>query len=225
MNIIVLHGDDNLKSQLRLDKFILTAKNRGWEVIRIDYGQKLNLSETLSSSSLFVKERLFCVNDGLKLTKLDLKWLGTKSKNFSGTLIIYSDSTIPKVVLSSLPNNIKIEEFKLPKQIFKFADSFYPGNTKPCLKLLHEIVKKEPIEFVFSLLARQIRDLYWVTVNAKTLSYPSWRISKLKGQSVRFTQDNLGKIVSLLAEADIKAKTSQTSLIDSLDQIIITQLK
>lgn len=36
MKIIILHGDDNVKSYERLKKFIDTARNRSWEVSFLD---------------------------------------------------------------------------------------------------------------------------------------------------------------------------------------------
>ena len=134
--------------------------------------------------------------------------------------------------MKQLPKIDKVEEFKLPKLIWSFLDSCFPGNAKNALLLLHEIIKNEPVEFVFSLLAKHLRDLYWVKVDSPPgqrpsgpVAYPSWRVEKLKRQSHKFSEGSLEDLINSLAQADIKAKTSQGELIDLLDFIIATKLE
>jgi DNA polymerase III delta subunit len=183
------------------------------------------VQDALRSNSLFNAKRLFILENINKLAKKSLDWLFDNVQKIDGYLIIYQESILGVTITKSLPKGSKIEEFSLPKLIFKFSDSFFPGNGANCLKLLHEIIKTEPVGFVFSLLAKHLRDLYWVLAAPKTLSYPDWRITRLKNQSQHFDGENLKEIISLLAEADILAKTSKANLLDSLDRIIITKLE
>jgi DNA polymerase III delta subunit len=129
-----------------------------------------------------------------------------------------------KTLLGSLPKGVKLEEFKLPRLIFDFLDSFYPGNSKRILKILHELVVKEPPEFIFALLAKHLRDLFWVTTN-NPLPYPPWRVSKLKAQAVKFKKEDLKTLIEELSEIDIKVKTSEAELTPSLDLLIVRQLQ
>lgn len=225
MKILVIHGDHVTKSYEKLESVISSSKKKGWEIVRIDGTKSGELQDALRSNSLFNDKRLFVLENINKLNKKSLDWLFDNVEKIDGYLIIYQESILGVTITKNLPKGTKIEEFSLPKLIFKFSDSFFPGNGANCLKLLHEIIKTEPVEFVFSLLAKHLRDLYWIMVDIKSVTYPSWRIAKLKSQSFRFAQGKLSEVINLLAEVDISAKTSKANLIDSLDRIIITKLE
>lgn len=230
MKIIVLHGDDTGKSYERLQKFIETAKARNWEVSYLDENA-LSIQENLSESSLFGNERFFILRDIKKLGKKEIEWIKKQYATLSGNLIIYSEGNLPAGFIKSLPKDTKnghtvvIEEFKLPVLIWNFLDSITPGNSKYLLKSLHKIIEKEPVEFIFTLIARQFRDLYWVTVDPKSMEIPTWRSSKLKMQSSKFSEEKLKEIISQLTEIDLMVKTSKTDLLSALDLLIIRQLE
>lgn len=224
MKIIILHGDDIVRSYDRLLKFIEVAKSRDWETYKIGDGN-LTLQEALSSDSLFQKDKLIILENAALINKTTSDWINREANSLNATLVIYNQGSIGIKLIKSLPENTKVEEFKLPSHIWNFLDSFYPGNTKNSLLLLNEIVKKDPIEFLFTLLARHLRDLYWLKIDPKALNYPPWRLSKLKRQTSKFSEEKLKEIITGLADADIKAKTSQTDLKDSLDFLIISKLE
>lgn len=223
MKIIILHGDDSIKSYERLRKFIDTANIRKWDVRKIE--ENSLLAESLSSTSLFQKENLFIFDKPETLTKKELLWLKNKSESLSGTLVLYRDDIVGKRLISSLPEDTRVEEFKLPKIIFQFLDSFYPGNAKHCLELLHEVIVYEPIEFVFALLVKQVRNLFWVKVSPQGLPFPTWQVDRLKSQTSRFGNGQLENIISELSKIDIDVKTSKADLLSSLDLLIITKLQ
>ncbi len=225
MKTILLHGDYTQASYERLQKFIKVAKKRGWEIQRINSNKSLSPPEALTSAALFASNRLFVLEDVRSIKKQELEWLAKKSVKIEGNLVIYHGGFLPQTILKSLPKDTKIEEFKLPRLIFAFLDSFFPKNNKKALNLFHQVSEKEPVEFIFALLSRHLRDLYWVKVDAEGLNYPSWRISKLKKQAKFFSESLLKEVILDLAEADIKAKTSKASLKDSLDFLIITKLE
>src|SRR3990170_7557102 len=141
MKIIVLHGDNTLERYNRLQTFIKVARKRNWEIVRILDNTK-NLSEAVMSEGLFEKEKLIVVED-LKTFAKSAKWLKKNSEKYDSTIIIYNKGTLNKTFLNGLPKPNKVEEFKLPKLIWNFLDSFYPGNAKICIRLLHEIIKKD----------------------------------------------------------------------------------
>jgi len=223
MKIIVIHGDNVMQSYNRLQKFIGVSKSRDWEIKRTNSG-KLNIKELLGSDSLFQKEKLVIADDIRLFNKNVFNWLKKRS-DIDTTLVIYHGGTLNKTFLNSLPKNYKVEEFKLPKLIWSFLESFYPGNARNCLLILHQIVGNESIEFVFSLLAKHMRDVYWAKIDNKSMSYPSWRIEKLQRQAQRYTLDKLKLIINEFADADIKSKTSDSNLSDLLDFITATKLE
>jgi len=226
MKTILLHGDHTQASYERLQKFIRMAKKRDWEIQQIDSNKSLSLPEILTSTALFSSNRLFILEDISALKKQELDWLAQKSAEIEGNLIIYHQGVLPRTFLKSLPKEIKIEEFKLPKLIFNFLDSFFPRNSRRTLKLFHQVLEKEPVEFVFALLARHLRDLYWLKVDPKKgPGYSRWRLSKLRKQAGFFPESLLKEIISEMAEADVKAKTSQGDLREFVDFLIMTKLE
>lgn len=224
MKIIVLHGDYTQKSYGRLAQFRSEAKRRGWDVKPIDKKDKLSLSEQLASRSLFDTKALYIVDDFNSIQKAESSWLKEKSDEIDVTLVIYHNKLLTQTALKSMPKLHKIEEFKLPKLIWNFLDSFYPSNAKNCMKLLHQIIENEPVEFVFALLARHLRDLYWVTLEDAEFAMPPWRADKLKRQADKYKAGQIKKIIGLFAKADVISKTSKANLVDELDFIIATKL-
>lgn len=206
MKLIILHGDYVIKSYERLSKFISEAKKRGWEISDYD-------NETVCNQSLFAAERFVILRDYKTLNKKDI----SKLNKYPGTLVIYNEGNIPQTFLKTLTNP-KIEEFKLPKIIWNFLDNF-------SIRLFHEAIKTEPVEFVFSLLAKRFRDLYWVKIDPNSIPYPSWRVGKLKSQSLKFKEETIKEIINRLAKIDIEVKTSKANLISSLDLLIIKHLE
>lgn len=222
MKLIVLHGDNIDKVAQRLSVFVDTAKKRGWEIKRIDPDSKLSLPEVLTAGELFEKDKLFLVGNPSKISKSEIEWLKKEGEKVKGNVVVYHEGMISKTVLSTLPKPDKVEEYTLPKLIFKFIEAFYPGNSDTALQLLHQIT--EPPEFVVALLARQLKDLYILSIGEK-LNYPSWRASKLTAQAKKFTPESLREVISELAEADVLSKTSKQDLLSSLDLIILTKLE
>lgn len=138
MKIIILHGEDINKSYQRLTRFIETAKSRDWEII---------YDQVTATPSLFGKQRLFIVKDYRVLPK--------NLNKLEGTLVIYHEGNLPAAIINKYEDE-KVERFDLPKIIWKFLD-------RPSVKLLHEVLKKEPIELVFHLLAKKMRKTKYIS--------------------------------------------------------------
>jgi len=212
MNIIVLHGDDTAKSYERLMKFVNVAKKRNWEIVTDDFP---------NTPSLFGTDRLIIYRDFRLLTASDIK----NFDRFDGTLVVYHEGTLPQTFLKRMPKDFKMEKFELPKILFTFLESFYPGNSNRVLKLLHELTDTSAVELVSFMLARHFKDLYSVSVDPKTTAYPSWRLTKLKSQVCKFKIGDLEKLISLLSDIDIRVKSSKADLLTELDLLIVKQLE
>ncbi len=223
MKLLILHGDDQLKLYERLEKFIATAKTRSWEVAYLD--DVSSIKESLSASSLFGNERFFVLRDIKKLGKGEIEWLKKKAPELEGNLVIYHEGYVPVGITKGITADVKIEEFKLPKIIFSLMDMIRPGNSAQVIKTLHKIVETEPVEFVFVLIAKLMRDLYWAKTDLSSMPYPSWRSSKLKVQAGGFSVQQLQQLIGSLASIDVKVKTSKTDLLASLDLLIIKSLE
>ena len=224
MKIIILHGDDTEKSYARLKKFIDVAKERSWEVAYIDESNQ-KLEEVLSTSSLFGGERFFILKDIKKLGKKEIAWINKKYTEISGNLIIYHDAIINQTLLKSLPKDSKIEEFKLPVLLWNFLDGIIPGNAETSVRTFHKIVERQPVEFIFSLIAKHMRDLYWVNTDPVSTGFPPWKAGKLKSQASKFSEEKLKEIIGLLSEIDVEVKTSKADLTSELDLLLLKHLE
>lgn len=224
MKIIVLHGEDTAKSYVRIKQFVEVAKTRNWEVTYFENSSQ-GIEENVSKVSLFGSERFFVVKDVKILGKRDLEWIKKKSVNLPGTLIIYNEGILAKNILKSLPDNTKIEEFKLPKLIWTFLENIYPGNSDKVVKDFHRLIVREPPEFIFSLIAKQLRDLFWMASNPESTKFELWKISKLQSQGKRFNSNLLKLLIEKLAVIDFEAKTSKADLVSSLDLMFVKYLQ
>lgn len=207
MKIFVIHGENTLESYSRFSKFSSEAKRRNWEVS--DYSL-----DAVTTPSLFGKERFFVLRDYKLLTKKEIEIL----IHYSGNLVIYFEGLLPISFLKTLPKDSKIETFELPKIIFKFLESF-------SLTLFHQLIETQPVELVFNMIGRQIRDLYWVKVDSKTNIFPSWKLAKLRNQAGMFDAEKLAEIISKLSEIDHEVKTGKSDLVTSLDLLIVKNLQ
>lgn len=223
MKVILLHGDDYQKSYERLLKFIDTAINRNWKIKRINSSE--NIFDELISQSLFKENLFYILEEPEKLSKEKIKWLRENCKNLEGTTVIYSTKTLNKTLIKSLPEFDKEEEFQLPKIIWSFLESIYPGNSKNLLKLFHKMIEHDAVEFIFTLIARQVRDMYFLKVAPESIDYPSWRKGKLMNQMRKYKEGQLEKLIIEISNADIKSKTTSANISELLDFIIVCELQ
>lgn len=224
MKIFIIHGEHTLNSYERMQDYIKKAKEKGWEIQNIDVDNQ-NLQDAFLGQSLFTKNRLLILKEIKLLNANLLKWLSANEKKIDLSLVIYHRGIIPQKTIKALPKLEKVEEFKITKLIWSFLDSLFPGNAKMVYKLFHEVVKNEAVEFVFAMMARQIRDIYWAKVDPKTMEYPAWRVGKLKNLASKFSQEGLETLIDEMVQADINSKTSHTDLEKSLDFLIAKYLE
>lgn len=181
MKIIVLHGDDTRKSYERLTKFIVEAKKRGWDIVN---------DKIEDTPSLFGTEKLIIIRDYKIIGKKEINLI----KKIPGTLIVYTAGCHPAVSLKTL-NPDKVEKFELPQLLWKFLDNMTVSG-------LHKLIKTQPIEFVFAMIA--------------------W---KLKQKYLKNPTPNSSLLISRLAEIDVKAKTGKADLLLSLDLFLLKNLQ
>ena len=225
MKITIIHGDNSTASINFLKSTLGAFSQKGVLISRISKESQLNLMEALSAGDLFNKEAVFVLEEPTKLSAKDIDWIGQNASKLPGTLLIYNDSQLPLAFVKKLSPYSQTKEFKLPKSLFVFLDSFLPGGAGRCVKLLHELLQKEAPEFVFAVFCKQVRDLYWAKVAPETLAYPPWRVSRLARQADAFSEQQLKKALNSLARIDFSTKTSSQELGPSLDLLIVSLLQ
>jgi len=225
MKTYLIHGDYTRESYCRLNDYVDKAREKGWKTIYLTSDTGFSFQEALSSKELFSEKKVFILENPTKLTKKDITWLNKNSDNLDGVIVFYNRGVLKSNFIKSIEKLNKVEEYKLPQNIFTFLDSFCPGNQKKCLKNLHDLLQNENIEFIFYLLSKHLRDLFWVKISPSTIPYPSWRVGKLERQSSKFSLKKIKEIINGFSEIDIKSKTSDESLLDLLDLLIIRKLE
>ncbi|KKQ75926.1 MAG: hypothetical protein US96_C0001G0002 [Candidatus Woesebacteria bacterium GW2011_GWB1_38_5b] len=223
MKITLICGTHITASRERFQKILDGIHKREWEVVHLTSNS--SITESLRGTSLFEQNKVFVCEDLKILDEKTLKFLEKKVKDLDSNLLLYSKNAVPVKLNNFVKKYGKIEVFDLPKTIFTFLDSLYPGNSRNSIKLFLEVLKTEPVEFVFSLIAGLYRDLYWAKNDPDSMSTSPWRIGKLKNQASRYSNTILIYIITVLADLDIKVKTSQADLSQSLDLFIIKELK
>ncbi len=204
MNAYLIHGENSLGARNRFIALINSYKSRGWEV-----------SKSLISDSLFSDKVLLVLENPKTFPK----------EAIGKEIIILCDGNASAALVKTLPKEIKIEKFDLPKKLFAFLDSVYPKNAKNVLRLMRELTESEPVELVFTMLGRQVRDMYWVLEDKDSLKLPPWRVGKLNAQASKFGKSKLKKLIKLFAEIDGKAKSGQVDLVTSLDLFVASELE
>lgn len=219
MRISLIHGEDTKKAYDKYRQLVDGSKTKGFEIIPVAD------IRNVVSQSLFEERIVFTLEKANKIKLADWKWLAKNGDKYNSNLLIYFEGSAPATVIKSLPKDAKSEKFDLPKIIFQFLDSLYPGNFKNSLRLLNELSESEPTELVMHLTARHFRDLYWTNVSSETFQAPSWRIKKIAQQSGKFGLQKLASAVSDLALIDVDSKTGGLNLKSSLDLFILKHLE
>jgi len=214
MKITLIHGENTQESYKLLSSLRQSFKPRQINVWSDK--SKVSLQEFFRSQDLFVENSVYIVESFDNIKDADFKWFRENSKTRENDVVFYSKKTLSQATIKKLPPIDRIHFLEIPKIIWKFLESIYPKNTRECLGLLKLTLENEPIEKVFTLIVNQVKDLYLVKIDSTSVDYPSWRLSKLKQQSVKFDTYILELLIKALAESDIRSKTSDTNLEESV---------
>ena len=153
MKIYLIHGEYSAKSYEKLNEYISKAKEKNWKVVKINEKTGLSTQESLSSIDLFDTKKVYVLDNLTKLQKKEIDWINKNCDELSGILILYSNTKLNTTLINKFKNVSKKAEFSLPQNIFSFLESFYPGNSKISINLLHKIIIKEKIEFIYFFLS------------------------------------------------------------------------
>jgi DNA polymerase III delta subunit len=222
--LILLHGENSVLSRNGLSDLVSQAKLRGTkDILHLD-GSKLTLNELFEAcetTSLFGTDRLVIIESlhshRSKTTLKELiNYLSTVHfilslpKDRSPTsLILWEPKPLSATQLKSL-SNFETRLFKSSPLTFKFIDSLSPGKQTVFLPLYEPACLKDTPEFVFFMLARQVRLM--LLCNYPESKLPPWQIAKLKSQFRTFGEKAVLKLHDQLYDLDWRLKTGQTVL-------------
>lgn len=108
--------------------------------------------------------------------------------------------------------------------MFHFLESLSPGKRKDNLEKFQRAVETVDINFLFLMLARQIRLLILVKDEKAILKLPSWQKAKLAKQANLFSQEQLLGMYEQLLNIDYGQKTSSSPYsLQNLLELLLTE--
>lgn len=223
--ITLVHGENIVASR----NFLLEKKsNFKGEIISFN-GKTVEidkLKQAIESVPLFTDQRLIIIEDLYsRSAKLQLKNILSYLNQFQKTneIILWEGKEIKKPSLGKACSDWNIQLFTHPKILFKFLEAIYPRNNLKILSFLKSLRQTYIDEFLFLMIARQIK--YLILANDDALSgMPSWMSYKYKKQAKFFTKDQLINLYKKLLNIDINQKTSSSAfnLAEELDLLLAT---
>lgn len=225
MKILILHGDNQVESRARLNEVVSQSKKKGINVINVDGAtvkkpELLTLARSqnlLGGTDLLVIENFFANKKAAEI----IKELTEDQESISNSCLFWESKSVPA---SKIPKKlfVKSESFQIPQAIFRLLDVVTPQTKKQALKLMQDKQVRDQAEFLFIMLARQVRNLIWVKEDPGSMNVPSWQKGKLKAQAEKFDEKTLRNVQTKLLEMDYSSKTSRLpeNLAASLDMLV-----
>ncbi len=220
-----IHGDDVTQSRNFLNS--LRQKNTN-ESILID-GKTADIGDLIQAiepQSLFSVGKLVIIENltAKKSTKEVKEILSYLSKLQTDVdIILWEAKEIGQPILKQIIDSFTVKSFKTPKIMFKFLENVNPANKSGFLELLIPLRQNSSDEFLFLMMARQLRLLILFKNNALA-NMPSWIQGKLKSQADKFSAKQLFDTYRKLLMIDIAQKTGNTAftLQEELDIMLAT---
>lgn len=226
--IILIHGDQLEQSRNKLNEYKEAAKDKELRVVDGKRADQTHLLQALESRSLFGNDTAVIIEGFLSNAKKREKtFLNTLEKlvdvGSTTDVILYEEKEIDKTTIGKLGKNIRIELYKTPVVLFQFLESLRPGNPQVSLDAFTQTVVTEPVEVVFILIIRRIRQLIEVADNSTPVGLQDWQAARLTSQARHFTIKQLVAMHEQLLNIDIAIKTGSTpfTLTQLLEQFII----
>lgn len=208
--MLVLHGDDYVNSRNELQKHKDGAVQKSKEIITLD-GQKIQLTDlkqAVESLSLFGTDRLVVIENvfGGQKSARQGSLIDYLIQNQPETVIVWETKALTPASIKKLTNT-HIQEFKPKTIIFDFLASIRPNNQKQILKLYQQVLQSDPVELVFFLMVKQMRQLFTASSDPQSLTGPSWLTTKINSQAKLFSTEHLLKLYQGLFEIEKGLKT------------------
>lgn len=210
--MIIIHGDDTIKSRNELNNLISTARDTKREVKHLEANvlDSTLLTQVLDGTTLFGETPLVVIDGLFSLPKSKNRdnLVQVISKYTDEDLILYESKLLTPTVLKSF-TRAKIKEYKPAALIFSFLEGLRPGSAVKSLQLFSALEEtREPAELIFAMLVRQIR-LLIQALDPASLKTAPWQKNRLVSQANAFGEDRLLSFHEKLYQIDRKLKTGK----------------
>jgi hypothetical protein len=225
--MLIIHGEHTVKSRERLGAILQAAHAQNQDVVRLPAKELTPalVEETLVSTSLFGTEKLIVIEELHSLPKSAKKDALIEQLSDVGDtpIVLWEKRQLTPTMLKKF-KNAATEEFKSSSVLFRWLDGFgSTANKTQQLKELQEIYNQDGAEFLFAMIARQVRLLISAKDDGQITGAP-FMITKLKKQASAFTLEKLLAIHQNLLDIDHAQKTSgsRLTLQQQLDLLVLT---
>lgn len=213
--IHILHGDNIEVSYLRLTDLIKFYGDHLLFRLTSTESQD-DLFKILISQDLINSKRLIIVEEFLASGKI--KDLGKIKPQTEDIIVFWEKINLPAKNISKFTQDAKIEQFRLPSQLFIFLDSLMPGKVNT-FREIGNFQNKQEVRLTWHITNRVI--LLILASNKFTLeqvaritrvNIQNWQWQKILQQAQYFKLETLKKILSALIKIDMMLKTNRTNL-------------
>lgn len=214
--ITILHGDHEVKISDEVSKVIQLAQQNGASVVRLQ-AKKMTLNDletALGMNALFATKKIVIIDNLFSLPK-------SKTRDTFISQIAAHDAAevdlflIEKKALTATQlkyfTQAKQQLFKYPALLFTWLESIGVVSPAQSITMFHQILEREEEQFIFIMLARQIRMLLAFVCDGSYDGPPFLR-GKLASQARHFTKEKLLSLHSALLALDENQKASQLSM-------------
>jgi DNA polymerase III delta subunit len=225
--ITILYGEHTVASRQKLIELIDLHKKQGELIERLEAKRidPANLEMALAAQDLFGAGRVVVIEGLHSLPKSTKKNELVKQVAASTIpVILWESRDLTPTMIKQFPK-AEVLQFKLTKSTFVWLDSLSGDGThrEQAVKIFHQALAEEDAQFLFIMLARQVRLL----IQAKdggVIKGPPFMISKLKKQAGSFAMEKLLTLHSKLLSIDLGFKTSSNNLTlaQELDLLLLT---
>jgi len=222
--ITIIHGDDSTKSR----NYFTEQKSQHQNVITLQ-GANVTITEItqiFEGNELFTTEKNIFIEEFFskrKTSKETAQILTIINNNQEISAVYFWESKNLTPAQIKQTAHAAVKQFKLPKTIFSLLDGLTPRNGSRAIRLFHDSLQDEDVQFCFSMVIRQFRLLLALSKPADTTieeikRMAFWQKTKLQKQAKLFSIDRLKEMYKKLFTIEYGVKTGKLSL--SLEQAI-----
>ncbi len=225
--MIVIHGENTIKSRQKLMAIIDDAKGKNTLVERFEADDldRPTLESKLQKTDLFGHSRMIVIEGlhSLRRSQRKKELIKLVTNHNTTPICLWEKRKLTKTMLKKLEAQ-QVFYFKLANALFNWLDTFSPQTRTKAKQIsaLRQALKSDDEYLCFIMLARQIRML----IQAKTggqIKGPYFVINKIKKQAHQFHLKQLLTVHSQLhqLDADIKTSNNIVDLGQSLELLIM----
>ena len=155
MKLKIIYGDYTTGILNRLTKVKEDSAKKGFKITSLDCLDPEVVAKVRTEPIFGDMRVVFLGNFGKCSDPLANFLLSSPGFNFD--IYASEEGAISQKILKKLSSIAEVEYFKTPKEIFKFSESIYPGNSKEIARFLKKIQGSEQIEFVIGIIVRHLR--------------------------------------------------------------------